>query len=410
MKKSDYVEKAKTSILNRIKFHAPILYDDKIDRRALFENGVNLGLPIFKFDKILSKKLVKAFELAQREEKFNLLLTSSSLENLKEKKLKNLSNVVVYNPETCKTSFVEAVNKLNINYPTSSNYNLIFKDKFFKVENEVLNPQFDDFSLKQHLFVKHVVVKYEEFVLNGVNFFVSLKNRSEQVQKINLELNIPLKKGYYYFKKMEKCVLIENLLTKEKTYLNFACRNAKFSFSNVDGLENSVFCCVNIKLAISLKAEEENFAFFNFGTQKFMLKNLQSIKKFEEISKIEACKIFNVQVKTKNLKFDQFFNQTLPKKIWINWLNGTVDSELEHKYVNLKKLFIRGKDNLSFVNFKEIGLKEIGVFNGQYYKKIVVVAGFEQFLKVGNTKFFNVNGITNHSLKSKEPVCLCFGS
>ena len=137
---------------------------------------------------------------------------------------------------------------------------------------------------------------------------------------------------------------------------------------------------------------------------------MQSIKKFEEISKIETCQIFNVQVKTKNPKFDQFFNQTLPKKIWINWLNGTVDSELENKYVNLKKLFIRGKDNISFVNFKEIGLKEIGVFNGQYYKKIVVVAGFEQFLKVGNTKFFNVNGITNHSLKSKEPVCLCFGS
>ena len=85
MKKSDYVEKAKTSILNRIKFHAPILYDDKIDRRALFENGVSLGLPIFKFDKILNKKLVKAFELAQKEEKFNLLLTSSSLENLTKK-------------------------------------------------------------------------------------------------------------------------------------------------------------------------------------------------------------------------------------------------------------------------------------------------------------------------------------
>ena len=61
MKKNEYIQKAKNAILNRVKFHAPVVYDDKIDKTILFVNGIDINKPIFKFNKALNGKLLKAF-------------------------------------------------------------------------------------------------------------------------------------------------------------------------------------------------------------------------------------------------------------------------------------------------------------------------------------------------------------
>ena len=408
MNKKEYVEKLKNVILNRVKFHAPIVYDSHIDRECLSARGVNLDKPIFKFDKVLNKSLLKAFKLALEEEDFNLLLSTESLGKLKEKDLK-LKNVVLYGKNNS-ALFLEMINKLNINYSSASNYNLVFKEKFFKVGGQILNPHFEDFLLKQVLVKDNVFVDYCEFVLNGSNFYVKLQNKDKKPRRIELELNIPLKKGYYYFKKMSKSLQVENLLSKEKLYLNFVCKNAKFSFSNVDGLENSVFCCINVKVSLNLKGGEEGFVFFNLGEGKFCPSSDGEIEKLKRFSFVKVCEIFNVQVKTKNPNFDWFFNKRLPQRIWINWLNGEVDAAVEQKYISLKRLFVRGVEQFSLVNFKEIGLREIGIFNGEYYKKILVITGSEKFLRVGRAFFYNIHGITNHSLKSKEPISVCFGA
>ena len=409
MKKKEYIQTAVDVILNRICFHAPVVYDDDIDKTMLFVHGVDISKPIFKFDKILNKNLFKAFKIASKEKEFNLLISSDSLGKVKEKELKTLKNVVLYNKNTSSLSFVEAINKLNINYPSSSNYNLVFKDKFFKINNQMLNPHYEEFALRQVCVVDNFFVDYSEFVLNGSNFFVKFQNKSEDSKRIELELNIPLKKGYYFFKRMTRCVMIENLVTGEKMFLNHICRNAKFSFSEVDGLENSVYCCVNVKVSLLMKGGEEGFVFFNFGEEKLMPKGLREVENLKGLSRKKSCEIFNLQVKTKNVQFDQFFNKTLPQRIWVNWLNGEVDSALEEKYLTHKRLFIKGTNELSFVNFKEIGLKELGIFNGEYYKKIIIVSGNEKFLRVGRTFFYNINGVTEHSLKSNETISLCFG-
>ncbi|MGN1201041.1 MAG: hypothetical protein ACI4R8_02100 [Candidatus Caccovivens sp.] len=405
MRKQEYIQRAKQAIINRVRFHAPIVYDDNIDKRVLFENGVDLSLPIFKFDKILNKRLAKAFELAQNEEKFNLVLSTSSLGNGRLK----VPNAIVYSPQNSSTSFVEMINKLNINYSASTNYQLLFKDKFMKINEEIINPQYDEFVLKTCLVKDDIWISYDEFVLNGSNFFVKIKNMGDKDKKVSLELNIPLEKGYYYFKKLNRSILVENLLSKQKLFLNFVCRNAKFSFSNVNGLENSTYCCINIRLSINLCAGEEKFVFFNLSQAKFTLSNKKEVERFKELAKVKSCEIFDVKVKTKNPKFDLFFNKTLPQKIWLNWLNGQFDEKLEEKYLTFKRMFIKGSEQLTFVPFHEIGLKEIAIFNGEYYKKIYYINGSQKFLKVGKTCFYNVNSLTQVSLKSKEPICVCFG-
>ncbi len=408
MKKKEFIIKVKNTILNRVRFHAPICYDDNIDKRTLFDAGIDINLPIFKYDKVLTKPILKAFILAQKEEKFNLVLTKDNLDKFKN--LSNLSNLIIYDKTTTSKSVLEMINKLNINYFSSSNYNLSYKDKFFKVQGEILNPHYDEFCLKDVSVFDDIYTQYNEFELNGVNFYVKVQNKGNVEKKVVLELNIPLNKGYYLFKRNTKNILIENLFTKEKKFLNFICRNKQFSFSNVDGLENSVFSCINCKITLLLKPQDESFVFFNFGTQKFSFKGENDIKAFMSYSRIKCCEIFNVQVKSKNPKFDFFFNKTLPQKIWINWLNGEKDVDLEKKYVSLKHLFVKGDNNFSLVNFKELGLKELGIFNGEYYKRILIIQSNEKFLRIGKTFFYNINGLSKNTLKNREPITVCFGS
>ncbi len=400
MKNKDYIEKAKKLILNRVRFHAPIVYDDNINFDILSRFGVDVNLPVFKFDKTLSKNLAKAFTLAKKEENFNLLLSDKSASKHSPK------GAILYS-QSSSLDFLRAINKLNINYSSSTNFNPVFQDKFFKVDGQILNPQFDDFKLKKVAVFDKIYVDYTEFVLNGSNFYLKISNQDKKPKKVEIELNIPLVKGYYFFKRFNRSVLIENLLTKQKLFLNFICPNAKFSFSCVDGLENSVFSCVNVRATVNV--EEESFVFFNFGAQKFNLKNERSVEAFQNLARRKVCDIFNVQVKTKNAKFDYFFNKSLPQKIWVNWLNGDFDKTLEEKYLSLKRLFVRGEKNFDLVNFKEVGLKELGIFNGQYYKKVLFLNGKDKFLRVGRTFFYNINRLNASTLKTAEPVAISFG-
>lgn len=409
MKKSVMIEEIKQKILNRVKFHAPVVFDSFVDKNILLRHGVDINLPIFKYEKPISKQLFKAFVEAKKEEKFNLVVMAQNVGTLSKKMLESCENLVVYEPEKVPKTFLEMINKLNINYNSASNYKVEYKDKFFKVCGQILNPQYKDFSLKQKLEFDQIIVSYDEFVLNGSNFFCMIENCSANKKMVEIELNLPLKKGYYFFKKGRNSLAVHNLLTHEITWLNFCARNAQFCFSEVDGLENSVFSCVNVKAKILLGGSGKKFVFFNFGSECFTLKKLPQIKRFKALALQKMCEIFDVRVKTKNESFNQFFNFVLPRRIWLNWLNGQSDALLEQKYLARRRLFVVGKEKISFVPFKQIGLKEIGVFNGQYYKKIFVVKGDEKFLKVGTAAFYNINGVTNHSLKSKEPISLCFG-
>ena len=408
MTRKEYVDKAKSAILNRIRFHAPIVYGEDVDLSVLRKEGIDTQKPIFKFEKKLNERLLHAFELAQQEEEFNLLLPFESLGKIKEEKVHKLKSAFVYS-KFGSSKFLENVDKLNINYPSASNYNVVFKDKFVKWNGQILNVKFEPFVLKYICYQNDVLFDYQEFMLNGANMFFKLTNRAKKEKVQSIEINLPLPKGYYFFKRQDRKILIENLLTKRKMFFNYFCKNAKFSFSNVDGLENSVFCCINAKISIKLKPNEEKCLFFNFGEQEFLVKNRRSMEKLSHLSQQKTREIFNLKVKTKNPKFDNFFNRILPQQIWLNWLNDTNDFALEQKYVTYKRLFVKEAEDLSFVKFKQIGLRELGVFNGTYYKKIVVVVGEKQFLQVGKTHFYNTQRINVKTLKSRETISLCFG-
>ena len=405
----NYINNAKQTILNRVRFHAPVCFNADVDKTLLFNFGVDVRYPVFKFDKDLNANLIKAFELASEEEKFNLLLPLEKINKKHEKMLKKVKNCVFYSEISSNLQFLNMINKLNINYKSSSNYDFKFKDKFFKVNDDIINPTYKDFALiKEDILKDNVEFSYKEFLLNGNNIYFNIKNIDKNEKKIKIYLNFPLKKGYFYFKKQNGNIKITNLLTKEIYYFNYVCPNAKFSFSAIDGLDNSCFSTIFLTMNFTLKAKEERSFFFQFSNKKLPLsfKKKSDFCKLFEISTKKCFEIFDVRVKTKNQKFDQFFNNDLPKKIWLNWNLNEIDDSLIEKYMNLRRLFVRGKEKIDFVSFKEIGLKELGIFNGEYYKKILVSFGLEKYLQVGEVKYANISNVTRFSLKKKDPIYL----
>ena len=406
MRKED-VYNFKTTILNRVRFHAPICYDSEIDRTILFNNGVNLNYPIFVYRNTLSKEVLKAFYEASLEADFNLLIPLSNVQSKQEKVLKKINNCVLFG-DNAPLSFITMINKLNINYPASCNYDLTYKEKFFKVNNEILNPVYKEFSLQREVVVDSVQVEYKEFLLNGNNIYVKLKNNEKREKKLKISLNFPLKRGYFLFKRLNRCVKIENLQNGELMYFSFICPCAKMSFSAVDGLENSSYSTIYLEFNLTIKPNEKKSLFFLMSNKKFPLKTDKEFDELFEIALNKSKEIFDLKVKTKDAKFDQFFNNTLPKKIWLNWSNFCEDESLLKKYETLRRLFIKGKDKICFVPFKEIGLKELGIFNGEYYKKILISFGDERYLQVGKTKFFNISNINKKSLSKRDAIFLSF--
>ena len=407
MKSREYIKNAKNMIINRAKFHAPIVFDANVDKTILLQNELDFRLPVFKFEKEMTSKLLKAFELAKREIDFNLIVEKSGVGKSVLKRLQKLDDVVVYDKKFCSCAFLQCINKLNINYSSSSNYDLSFKDKFVKIDGQELDFKFFEFALKSHIEKEKFVCDCTEFLLNGNNVLCSVL--AKESCEIDFEINFPLKKGYYYFKRNRNNIKIENLITKESRVVNYFCKNAKFCFSNVSGLENSVYACVNLKTKLRLQKGEKRQLFFNFGEVVLPRLAQAECEKLAEISKQECQKIFDIKVKTKNPKFDLYFNFVLPKQIWIDWCNGKTDLKKHDKYQTLKRLFVKGDLQKSFQNFDKIGLREIAVFNGKSYKNITIIEGNIKFLRVGKTTFFNSNTLSQIALQSKENVCLCFG-
>ena len=79
MTKSEYIQKLKNLILQRVNFHAPKPRDSEIDYSVLNIVGIDASYPIFIFKKPLNEIFYKAFLLAKQEVEFNLILTENPL-------------------------------------------------------------------------------------------------------------------------------------------------------------------------------------------------------------------------------------------------------------------------------------------------------------------------------------------
>lgn len=396
MKKRDYLFNMTNLILNRLRFHAPKLYSTDVDFDKLIKLGVDPSLPVFKFDKTMTRPLFKCFERAKSVCDFNLILPE---ENPKaEKKLGAL--VLKNNPD---------INKLNINYKACSAYHLKTEETFVEIDGMRQNLCMHDFYLQASGMADEVRFYVKEFVLSGRNFYFEFLNTSDKPKSIRLSLNIPLKQSYYYFQKRACCIEVYDLFSCEKSFFNFTPRKANFVFSCIDGVESSTHACINVSCEVCLKPKQKRVHFFNYGTLKFSLAGQGEMEMFLKEAERQTNERFNLRIKSSDKAEQRLLNQTLPERIYMAWLRGEQDKASEIEYGKLKEKFmIESRKGFSFAGFAN--LSSIQFFTGSHWRTISIEKGEGQgFLQIGKTKFFGKNFLSFKELKNTSDCLVLKG-
>lgn len=395
MKRKDYIFNMTSLILNRVKFHAP-LTENGVNLEKVISENVDPTLPVFVFEKRLSRLMAKCFSNALKVLKFNLVLTEY------QKRGEKLGAIV---------SNCEEVKKLNVNYKSGLKFEHKECKNFIAINSQTPQRVLSNFFLESFGESEGISYFTREYVLSGHNIILEFLNTTDEMKKVKFELNFVLPKGYYSFQKQPSCVLITNLFTFEKQYFNFSCFNARFSFSCVDGVENSCFARIYMCGEISLKPRQKRQLFFNLGKSKFILRNREEFDFFAELAKKKNCEIFDTQISSFNQENERKLNTILPEKIYSAWLDGGRDEESEREYGKLKERFaVKGKD--CFVLGDCSQLSELRLFNGESFKRILIIGGEPQgqgsYLQIGSTKFFGKTSLKFHELvKKNQQILLC---
>ncbi len=406
MKKKEYIEKLTQLIFNKVKYHAPNLNNEDIDYQLLDVLSIDTSLPIFIFKKPLNSIFYNAFKRAKKQAIFNLILTAKPL--VSKRKIEKLDHTFVMLVDEMGQSLYNNLDALNINYPSSSNFKIKYKKPFLAVNNKEIDLEFQPYFLSKKFQENGVVIDIKEFLCNGKNFLLSFSNVHKNCEKVKIELNLPLPRGYYFFEKQSNCIIIKNLTNSDKGYFNYFCKNAKFKFSNVDGLEFSSFACINFEVELLLMPKEQKKLYFNFGDKKYCLFNSLEMIEFFNLSQEKMFEIFDLKIKTKDSDFDYNFNRYLPEKIWENWQKNGHDEESEKNWLKIRNSIIKKNEKGELIQEDFKGLKEVYMYRNQRWKRIFILRNGERYMYADNTKYFNFFLLTKDIFKKNNEIYLSF--
>lgn len=408
MKKKEYIEKMANLIMNRVRFHAPIVYEEEIDFDLLEVIGLDASLPIFKLEKTLTELLADAFLLAQKQVSFNLITTVQP--SCKKKQYQALKNFVYIKEEELGYGLLSTINALNINYKSDSQFAKEIEEDYMKVNDDYINLSYKEFYLHKKAVDNGINYEIKEFILNGKNVIVDFLNPHTEKGQISFEINLPLPRGYYLFERESNAIKIINLTSKESAYFNFTCKNAKFLFSSISGVESSTHACIHMKVTISLLGQEKKRLYFNFGEHKYIFTSPKDMDEFFEISQHKMHEIFDIKVRTKNQTFDNEFNVYMPQKIWLSWLNWSVNEEIENLYLKMKNQLIKKTEKGYQICEENKDLKEVKCYLNSGYKRVFIVPGNQRYILADQTKYFNFTCVTKDIFQKNDEIYLSFGS
>ena len=408
MKKNEYVDKLVNLIINKITYHAPCVKDSNIDYALLDAVGIDVKYPIFVFSKPLSKIYYKAFKIAKEQVDFNLVLFAKP--RVSTRKIKALSKTYIFIKDEIGSNLLYALDALNINYIAHSDYQ--FKDigEYLKINDKEIKLEYRPYFTNKIIKDSGAIFNITNFILNGKNYSLNITNTTKNCLKVKCEINIPLPRGYYSFKKGHRCVEIENLTSYQKAYFNFSFKNANISFSNLSGIESCTYACVNCRVEIDLLPLEKKCLFFNYGESKYILSSPKDIQYFFELSQIKMNKIFDLQVSSHDKQFDQLFNYSLPRNIWEKWQNFDVDEKSENEWLKLKKEIVSFTPNGIKINEDYKALKEVRFYRNNGWKRVFIVHNNACYLFDGKVKYFNYTLLTNEIFNKNNEIYLSFAN
>lgn len=391
MKTKNYIFNMTSLIINRLKFHAPYCEAEEIDFEKIIEAGVDPTLPVFVFEKPLTKIMIKCFKNAKKNMKFNLVVPYALT-----KKIKDLDVIA---------SCEKEIKKLNINYKSGLKFDLLNQENFIRINSNEIDKTLNGFFLESFKIVDDVSCFTREFMLSGNNVFAEFLNTSSDNKEIDFEINFNLGKGYFNFLRHQNCIEIVNLFSLEKLFFNFSSNVNKFLFSCVDGVENSSYARIYLKSKIILKPKQKKSFFFNLGSNKFLLHNRDEMDFFMTLADKKNKEKFDVQIISNNKCEQRLLNNILPKKIYMAWLLRQHDIESEKRYINLKEKFVIKKNDQYFLQ-NTSQLNELKLFNGSDYKVIYIIKNADFFgkpyLQIGDTKYIDKKTLSFKEISSKN--------
>lgn len=406
MKKKEFIEKVKNLILNKVRFHAPNLVTENVDFDLLSVVGIDPKYPIFVFSKPLDNTFYTAFKKAKREAKFNLVLSKKPLVSVR--KIEKLDLTKVLLEEELGNNLFYTLDGLNINYISHTSFEKKLKDNYLKIDEKEIEFDFCPYYFYKKVAINGIIFEGKEFLMNGKNYDLSFSNPHGDKREISIEFNMPLPRGYYVFKKGVNFIEILNLNTKERGYFNFQAKGVTFSFSSIDGLENSTFACINVRCKLSLNGRENKHIFFNFGQVKFLGLTPNELREYFEISQKKMFELFDVMVTSADKNFDKTFNLSLPRKIWENWEKMTSNENDENEWIKLKNKIIIKSEKGERINNNFSGLKEVKMFRNSGWKRVFIVHGDSDYLYDGKAKYFNFSLLTKEILSQNSEIYLSF--
>ncbi|MBO5022437.1 MAG: hypothetical protein J6C53_03060 [Clostridia bacterium] len=406
MTKSEYIQKLKNLILQRVNFHAPKPRDSEIDYSVLNIVGIDASYPIFIFKKPLNEIFYKAFSLAKQEVEFNLILTEKPL--VKAKNIKKLSKTFVFSQEEMGGMLLLALENLNINYLSHATFDKIKSKEYIKIAGQELNFDFLPYFKRNNAMFNGVLVESKKFLLNGKNVIINLANTKLESREVDIEINIPLPRGYYFFKQSGNCVEIKNLTTMQKAYFNFNLPCEKLSFSLIGGIESCTFAGINLKCKVCLLPKQTLKLYYNFGDKKYCFSSPKEVELFFNLSQQKANEIFDVKVQTRDIKFDDKFNRSLPREIWEKWEKFDIDEASENLWLKIRSQIIKLTPKGEQISRDFKGLKEVKMYRNLGWKRVFVLRGEANYLFANKIKYFNYNLLTKEIFAKNNEIYLSF--
>ena len=408
MTKKEYIEKIASLIINRVRFHAPVVKDDDIDFELLEVVGMKKDLPVFKYEKPLDKVFYAAFVMAQEMVEFNLILTKQP--EILQRRVQNMPNTFVIFEEEMGSTLHRTIDALNINYSSHSKFTEKIEEEYIALNGQKISLDYVPYYLYKKGSNNSVLYEISEFILNGKNFLLSFTNPYKQNKILEFEINVLLPKGYYIFHDDGESVEIENLCNKDKAYFNYNLKGAKFSFSCISGLESSTHACVNLRMKIELRPLEMKKFYFNYGENRYCFSSPKDAVNFFHISQEKMNEIFDVQVQTKDKKFDELFNRYIPENIWLSWLKNGVDEESENYYLKTRENLVKNVNGAMQINEHFEGLKEVRFFRNLGWKRVFIVPSESRYLFANKIKYFNFTLLTKEIFSKNKEIYLSFGA
>lgn len=408
MNKKEYIEKLENLILQRVKYHAPNLESSDIDFELLNALGIDSKYPIFVFKKPLNKIFFKAFENAKKQAKFNLILLEKPLCSLK--KIEKLENTYLILKDEIGSNLYRVLEALNINYLTRSNFNKEFEDEYIKVNGQNLLLDYQPYFLTNKIVKSGIIFHAKEFLLNGKNFIINMTNTKTIDENALVEINIPLPRGYYIFKKNIDHIEIENLTNRQKAYFNYHFKNANFKFSAMSGIESSTFACINMTFEINLLPKQTKKIYFNFGENKYCIYSPKMMEYFFDLSQKKFDEIFDIKIQTRDINFDNNFNLYLPQKIWEKWQKFDVDEESINKWLKMKSEIVKISEKGEQISPLVKGLKEVKFFRNSSWKRVFVLHNDSCYMFANKVKYFNYTLLTNEIFEKNNEIYLSFAT